>query len=422
MKKESILIFLLLLACTSCQQNSKETIPQQFSYNAVVSDAFNTDRLVRIDSAFQRMVDNGLMPHAVTFVAHKGRVVHNKAYGWRDMENKIPCQTDDIFRMASQTKAISVVALMTLFEEGLFQLDEPIKKYIPAFENPQVLVTYNAKDGTYTTRPAKRDITIRHLITHTSGISYEGIHWNIAQQAGVPPLNSLDSITLEEMVNRMAKLPLKHEPGEQFTYSMNIEVLGRLAEILSGKDIYSFLKERVLDPLEMNDTYFYLPADKADRLVKLYEFPKNGHLQLSANELYQTYPIAGAKILCSTGAGLSGTIEDYAKFCQMILNGGEFNGHRILGRKTLEMMQKNGVGNYRGEIGFGMAWDVFTPENAHNTIVSEGSMRWGGMFGTDYIIDPKENLIVLMYVNLQPNYSGTNPKTLLHNVVYQALK
>ena len=415
-----LLVVLCLPACVP--QPTTEKTPQQFLYDTDISDAFDTKRLSRIDSAFQHVVDAGLMPHAVTFVAHKGRVVHYKAYGWRDKEKNIPCHKDDIFRIASQTKAIAVVGLMTLFEEGRFQLDEPIKKYIPAFENPQVLVSYDKKNGQYTTRPAKCDITIRHLITHTSGISYNGVHWDIAQKAGVPPLNSLDSITLEEMVDRLAKLPLQHDPGEQFTYSMNIDVLGQLAEILSGQDVYTFLKERVLDPLGMYDTYFYLPDDKASRLVTLYEYPIGGPLRPSNNVLYQTYPVAGAKTLYCTGAGMSGTIEDYAKFCQMVLNGGEFNGHRILGRKTLEMMQQNGVGDLRGEIGFGMAWDVLRPENAHNTIVSESSMRWGGMFGTDYIIDPAEDLIVLMYVNLQPNQTGVNFKTLMHNVTYQALK
>ena len=440
--KKVVFIGCMLFAFFSCCNQTKENPPQQLTYGADVSDAFYTERLPLIDSAFQRYVDCGYMPHAVTMVVHNGRVVHNKAFGWRDMENRIPCQTDDIFRIASQSKAISVIALMTLFEEGKFQLDEPIKKYIPEFANPQVLVNYDAKTGKYTTRPAARDITIRHLITHTSGICYDGVFDKILRQCGVAGHNTLDSITLAENVQKMALVPLKHDPGEEFTYSYNIDVLGRLAEILSGQDFYSFIKERVLDPCDMHDTYFHVPAEKADRVVKLYSYKKvatdqeattlphgtsyegaaRGGLQLSDSELFQTFPYAGAGTFCSPSAGLCGTIEDYAKFCQMILNGGTFCNHRVIGRKTLEMMQKNGVGNMRGEIGFGMAWDVFTPENAHNTIVSEGSMRWGGMFGSDYIIDPKEHLLVLMYVNNMPNLSGYNPKTLMHNVTYQALR
>lgn len=403
-------------------KGQQDVIPESFCSGEDISDAFDTSRLPRIDTAFQRLIDQNIMPHCVVFVAHKGRVVRYKAYGWKDKENKIPCQKDDIFRIASQTKAICVVGLMTLFEEGRFQLDEPIKKYIPQFANPQVLTAYNAKTGAYTTRPAKRDITIRDLITHTSGLSYQNYFMQICKSKGVCPLVSLDSITLAQNVERIATMPLAHDPGEAFTYSMNVDVLGRLCEILSGQDIYTFLKERVLDPLDMHDTYFYVPQEKQDRLVKLYQYTKKEGLQLSDNPLHQTFPYAGAQMLFCTGAGLCGTIEDYAKFCQMILNNGEFNGHRILGRKTLEMMQHNGVKNLRGEIGFGMAWDVFTPEYAHNTILSEGSMRWGGMYGTDYVIDPQENLILLMYTNCMPNQSGINAKTLLHNTLYQALK
>lgn len=422
MKKMYVVLLLGCLFCSCGSRLEEKQCPQQLIYGADVSDAFDMARLARIDSAVQRYVDNEYMPQCVTMVVHKGRVVYEKAFGWRDVERQIPCTTDDIFRMASQTKAISVVALMTLFEEGRFQLDEPIKKYIPEFANPVVLDTYDVKTGTYTTHPAVRDITIRHLITHTSGLCYDGCFMNICRQKGVYPLNTLDSVTLAENVHRMASMPLKHEPGEGFTYSMNIDVLGRLAEILSGQDFYTFIKERVLDPLDMTETSFYLPEERIDRLVTLYSWIHPNGLQRSTNELYQTYPYAGAQMLYAPGAGLCGPITDYAKFCQMVLNGGEFNNHRILGRKTLEMMQQNGVGNMRGEIGFGMAWDVFTPENAHNTIVSEGSMRWGGMFGTDYIIDPAENLILLMYVNNMPNQSGYNAKTLLHNVVYQALR
>ena len=397
-------------------------LPQSLVYDADITDAFDTSRLCRIDSAFSRLINEGQLPHCVTFVAHNGRVVHNKAFGYRDIENQIECKTDDIFRIASQTKAVCVVALMTLFEEGRFQIDEPIKKYIPEFAQPQVLQKYNPKTGKYTTRPAKRDITIRDLLTHTSGLCYEGVFENICKQKAVYPHPTLDSITLADNVAHIATMPLAHDPGEKFTYSMNIEVLGRLCEILSGKDLNTFIHERVLDPLGMQHTYFYVPQAEQSRVVKLYQYTKKSGLQVSDKTVLQQYPYSGAQVLYSPGAGLCGTIEDYAKFCQMILNNGEFNGHRILGRKTLEMMQKNGVGTMRGEIGFGMAWDVFTPENAHNTIASEGSMRWGGMFGTDYLIDPKEKLIVLMYTNCMPNYSGVNPKTLLHNTVYQALK
>lgn len=395
--------------------------PQQF-VESIDSNEVLAERLCRIDSAFQRAVDKGILPQAVTLVIHKGHIIQYNSYGWRNIEKKIKCEKDDIFRIASQTKAITVCALMTLWEQGMFGLDEPIKRYIPAFDHMQVLDSFDVTTKHYTTRPAKRDITIRDLMTHTSGISYQGIHWDIAIDSGVPPLNTLEKLTLEEVVNRIAKLPLAHDPGEKFTYSMNIEVLGRLAEILSGKPIDVFLKETIFDPLGMTDTYFYLPKEKKHRLVTLYTYPEGGPLQKSTHPIYQTYPIAGAKTYCSTGAGLSSTAMDYAKFCQMVLNGGEFNNHRILGRKTLEMMMRNNVHDLRGEIGFGLAWDVFRPQYVYKTIISEGASRWGGMFGSDYIIDPAEDLILIMYTNMEHNGTGVNFKEMLHNTAYPVLK
>lgn len=412
---------LLASLFTSCSQKSTEQKPQQLIYGANCSDAFYLDRLNLIDSAYNTYIANGYMPQCVGMVVHNGRVVYEKAFGWRDIEKQIPCQTTDIFRMASSSKAIMCVAFMTLFEEGKVQLDEPITKYIPEFAHMEVLDSYDPATCTWTSHPASNTLTVRHFLTHTSGLCIDGIYGKIADKLGVPTHMSYDSIPLQEAVRLLAKMPLKHEPGEAFTYACNTNVIGALCEILSGKDIYTFIKERVLDPCDMTDTYFYLPKDKQDRLVTLYEYPKGGPL-CRVEGIYQDFPYTGAQVFCSPSAGLCGTIQDYAKFCQMILNNGEFNGHRIIGRKTLELMQKNGVGKMRGEIGFGMAWDVFTPENAHNTIVSEGSMRWGGMFGTDYIIDPQEQLIVLMYVNNMPNFSGYNPKTLMHQVTYQALK
>ena len=383
--------------------------------------AFYPERLAYVDSAYNTYVNNGYMPQCVAMVVKDGEVAYLKAFGYRDIEKQIPCETTDIFRMASQTKAIITVAFMTLLEEGKIQLDEPITKYLPEWDNPQILDSYDPATGTFTAHPAKNKLTVRHFITHTSGLCIDGFYDDIAEQMGVPTHMSYDSIPLREAVRLLAKMPLKHEPGEAFTYACNTNVLGALCEILSGQDIYTFIKERVLDPCEMTDTYFYLPEEKKDRLVTLYTYPQGGPLK-RVEGIYQDFPYTGAKVFCSPSAGLCGTIQDYAHFCQMILDNGVYKGKRVIGRKTLEMMQKNGVGHMRGEIGFGMAWDVFTPENAHNTIVSEGSMRWGGMFGTDYIIDPKENLILLMYVNNMPNFSGYNAKTLLHNTVYQALK
>ena len=421
MKKIFFLTFVLSTSVLVFSQN--KSTPQAFIHSQKVAATFDSKRLARLDSVLQKLVDNGTIPHAVTFVAHHGNVIHNKSFGWRNIDAKVPCQKDDYFRIASQTKAITSVAVMTLFEEGKILLDDPIKKYIPEFENPRVLVSFNEKDSTYTTRPANKDITIRHLLTHTSGISYGNGSplGKIFVKKRIPPLNTLENKTLGEVVRTLASCPLEHDPGEKFTYGMSLDVLGYLIEVVSKKPVNQYFQERIFEPLGMNNTFFYLPKGSENRMVTLYQKDKNSVLTPNPSQLYQTYPYSGAQTLFSTGAGLSGTIEDYAKFCQMILNGGEFNGKRILGRKTVELMCKNQVKDLRGEIGFGLAFDDFRTEYTHESIASEGSMRWGGMFGTDYIIDPTEDLILIFYINLQPNNTGQDFKVLFHNLVYQAL-
>lgn len=406
----------------------KNEHPQHFIFSKKVPATFDAQRLSRLDSVFQKLVDNGSIPQAVTFVAHHGKIVHYKAFGWKNIEKKIPCQKDDIFRLASQTKAITATAVLQLMEQGKIELDDPVKKYIPEFAHPQVLVTFNPADSSFTTRPAKSDITIRNLLTHTTGISYGNDQTRkIYDKMGVPlsPMLSKGDITLAEAVKRLAQCPLENDPGEKFTYGMSLDVLGYLVEVVSGMPIDEYFKKNIFEPLGMNDTYFYLPENKKEKMITLYA--KNSPdspltYNNNADGLYQTYPYSGEKKLCSTGAGLCGPIEDYAKFCQMILNEGEFNGHRILSRKTIELMKKNSVGDLRGEIGFGLAFDDFRKEYSYRSIASEGSLRWGGWFGTDYVIDPKEDLILLFYINLEPNNTGTDFKVLFHNLVYQALK
>ena len=424
MKRFFYFIPLLLLSCATMAKNNGN--PQKFKHSERSFAAFDTERLARLDTVFQDLVRKGEIPHAVTFVAHRGNIVHFKAFGWRDKEKNIPCQRDDIFRMASQTKAITATGVLMLMEEGKILLDDPVKKYIPEFAHPQVLVSFNEKDSTYTTRPANKDITIRHLLTHTSGISYGTDSNNpmmkIFAKKGIPPLNSLDPVTLKEVVKKLASCPLEHDPGERFTYGMSVDVLGYLIEVVSKMPVDQYFKEKIFMPLGMNDTYFYVPKEKQNRMVTLYQKVQGKTLQPSSSVLYQTFPYSGAQTLFSTGAGLSGTIEDYAKFCQMILNKGEFNGKRILGRKTVELMCRNQVGDLRGEIGFGLAFDDFRPQYLHLTMASEGSLRWGGMFGTDYLIDPKEDLILLFYINWQTDNSVPDVKVLFHNLVYQALK
>ena len=385
---------------------------------------FSADRLKRLDEVMQGFIDKGMAPNAVTFVARNGKIVHYKAYGYSNLEKKTPLKRDDIYRIASQTKAVTTVVLMTLFEEGKFMLDEPIAKYIPAFKNPKVLVSFDKEKGTYETRPAKSEITIRQLISHNAGIPYDHPLAD-RPEFKVPFYNSLQPDKLEDVVNRIAARPLIKDPGDGFVYGLNIDIIGRLVEILAQKPLDVAVRERLLEPLGMNDTYFYLPANKANRLIELYSKTSGDKpLTVHENNAYRSFAVEGAKTYFSGGAGLASTIEDYAKFCQMLLNGGTFNTKRVLGRKTVEMMLRNQIGesyinDYKDK--FGMGFLLVTPTSSYGNEASPGTFGAGGMYCTEYTIDPSENLILLIYTNVQPYVHSVEFRRKFRMAVYQAL-
>ena len=386
---------------------------------------FSSERLKRLDDLMQGFVNDGIVPNIVTYVARKGKVVHHKAFGYSNLENKTPLKKDDIYRIASQSKAITTVALMTLYEEGKFLLEDPVSKYIPAFKNPRVLENFDKNTLMFTTRAAKREITIHDLLTHTAGIPYEHPLEN-RPEFKVPYFNSVENDVLADVVNKIAARPLLSDPGEKFVYGLNTDVVGRLIEVLSGMSFDTFLQTRLLTPIGMIDTHFYLPETKNSRLVELYSKPKTDEkLSLNANKEYRQYAVSGAKSYFSGGAGLLSTIEDYAKFCQMLLNGGSFNGKRILGRKTVELMGRNHIGDqtvWDRNDKFGLGLQVVTEASRHADQASPGSLTWGGMYCSEYTIDAKEDLIMLVFTNVQPftHYSDVVRKFRI--VTYQALQ
>ncbi|GAB4032318.1 serine hydrolase domain-containing protein [Spirosoma jeollabukense] len=411
-----------------------QSVPQTFTIAKSPADAgFSADRLKRLDTWLQDLIDKDIAPNAVTFVAHKGKIVHYKAFGYSNLAKKIPLKRDDLYRIASQSKAITTVTLMTLFEEEKFLLDDPISKYIPAFKNPKVLVTYDKKDptgGNYETRPAKSEITIRQLLSHNAGLPYEH-PLDQRSEFKVPFFNSTASDKLEDVINKLAKRPLLRDPGTDstgagFTYGLNIDVIGRLIEILSGKPFDVAMRERVLEPLGMNDTYFYLPDSKASRLVELYsKSSMDKPLTLHTNETYRNFATTGARTFFSGGAGLVSSAEDYARFCQMLLNGGTFNNKRILGRKTIEMMLRNQIGAaevWDRKDKFGLGFMLITENSHYGDQASPGSYNWGGMYCSEFTIDPKEDLILLIFTNVHPYaYYGDFVKK-FRIAVYQALE
>jgi CubicO group peptidase (beta-lactamase class C family) len=367
------------------------------------AEGFSASRLARIDSLIEPLVARGELPGAVVFLARDGRIVMHKAYGYRDTRTRAPMRKDDIFRIASQSKAITSLAVMMLWEEGRFGLDDPIERFIPEFANPRVLTRFNPADSSYESAPARRRPTIRQLLTHTAGLDYPAIGSDefkaIYAKAGIPSGIGNTAATICDKMRVLGTLPLKHEPGERFTYSLGLDVLGCLVELVSGMPFDRFLRTRIFDPLGMRDTWFHLPADRAGRLVALHDLesgqavPRHDPVFDGVDPDYPKHP--GGYF--SGGAGLSGSIEDYAKFLQLFLNGGELNGVRLLSPRTVELMLTDQLPTLPNEFGLGFALE--TPANDYQSPQSVGSFSWGGAFRTTYWADPRQRLVALLYTN-----------------------
>lgn len=376
------------------------------------SVGMSTTRLQRMDVVINEYIAKGRQAGVGVLVARNGRIVYHKAYGMDDSEAKTPLRRDAIFRIASQTKALTSIGLMMLFEEGKFLLDDPISKYIPAFKNPRVLDKFNEKDSSYTTVPARREITIRQLLTHTSGISYPSIGTKeavaIYAKNKIPSGIGTPDGTLADAMNRLGALPLMHQPGERWTYGLSVDVVGYLIEVLSGQSLDEFLRTRLFTPLGMTDTYFYLPAAKHNRLTRVYteDSTKMVRPLPTLNGISGDYP-KKAGTYYSGGAGLSSTLYDYAIFLQMMLNGGEYGGKRFLSPTTVKLITTNQIGDLnQGLNKFGLGFSITTEKSASRLPVSQGSFDWGGFFGTTYWADPKEGIIALIYTQKVPNSFG----------------
>jgi len=386
----------------------------------------SSERLQRLDRVMQMYIDSGKQAGVAVLIARNGKIVHHKAFGYDNLAKKTPLRRDGIFRIASQTKAITSMGVLMLYEEGKFLLDDPISKYIPAFKTMTVLDKFNEKDSSFTTIPAKRDITIRNLLTHTSGIGYPTIgtkeanaiyaKYKIPSGIGTPNENLADAI------DRLAKLPLLSQPGERWTYSVSIDVLGRLIEVVSGQTLDQFLRTSLFEPLGMNDTFFYLPAPKHNRLTTLYteDASKKTILYPAQGGLDPNYPNQPGTFYAG-GAGLNSTLLDYAVFLQMVMNGGEYNGKRILSPTTIKLALMNQIGDLNvGASKFGLGFSLSTAKSAARLPVSEGAFEWGGYFGTNYWGDPKEGIVALVYTQKVPNSFGDlNDK--FRVMVYQAI-
>jgi CubicO group peptidase (beta-lactamase class C family) len=397
------------------------------------SGGFSATRLARLDSGMNDWVKQKWINGSVALIVRNGKIVFDKAYGYNDVDTKTPLDKNGIFRIASQTKAVTTVAVMMLWEEGKFSLDDPVSKFIPSFANEKVLKSFNPADTTYTTTPAKRPVTIRDLLTHTSGLGYPGI--------GTPEEIALYSkyfITggvgvrgqkISDAMNRLGGLPLFFQPGEQWKYGLNHDVLGYLVELWSGMSLEDFFAKRIFQPLGMKDTYFNIPQEKGKRLVNFFVQDSTGIIKkqdaLFGGALDMKYPLEKTNYF-SGGGGLSSTIYDYAILLQMLLNGGQYDGVRLLSRNTVRMMTMNQIGDLVVNIGdskdnkFGFGFAVVSESGSRFTPSQAGTYAWGGVFSTTYWVDPKEDLIVLLYQQMWgPHVLDTHK--LFHALVYQAI-
>lgn len=406
---------------------SNSGFAQLISEGSPESVGMSKERLERIEPVVQEYIHNGRVAGAVVMIIRKGKIVYYKGIGEDDNVAKTLLRRDAIFRIASQTKAVTSAAVMMLFEEGKFLLDDPISKYIPSFKEPKILSTFNASDSTYTTKPAKREVTIRDLLTHTSGVGYPGIGTKeavaIYSKNKIPGGIGTPNHKLADAITALGKLPLLHEPGEKFTYGLNTDILGYLVEVTSGKTLNDFMKSRIFEPLGMKDTYFYLPKEKHGRLTTLYTRSKEGNMIQSkeGTGLSSDYPKKDGTYY-SGGAGLSSTAYDYAIFLQTLLNGGVYNGKRILSPSVVNLMTQNQIGDlYEGRNKFGLGFSITSEKEAARLPISKNSFSWGGIFGTTYWADPKEKIVALLMTQNYPNSSWGEMQDKFKVIVYQAL-
>ncbi len=396
----------ILISCGQSMHKENSPLSGQLAGGSAINAGMSEQRLMKIDGLILDYLHEGKIPGAVALVARKGSVVYEKSFGFRDIAAGDTLKSDDIFRIASMTKAITSTAVMMLYEDGKFLLDDPVSNYIPSFKNPRIMVRSNP-DGSYTDRPARGEVTIRQLLTHTSGIGY-GFNdpelKPIYDKANIPDGFVTTQATLAGAMEAMGRMPLLFEPGEKFHYGLNTDVLGYLVEVVSGKSLDQFFRERIFNPLGMSDTHFFLPEDKINRLATIYAETEEG-IKPSTESLYQ-YPVEGPKKYFSGGAGLCSTAMDYARFLQLFISKGKCNGQQLLSPKTIELMQRNQVGDMFGVNDFGLGFGLVTPEGAANILGSAGNMWWGGYFHTHFWVDPEEELVGILMLQMSPVIHG----------------
>jgi len=376
-----------------------------------------------LDSMLQAAVDLDALPGGIVCILRGDEVVHYKAFGWSNPLDSLPMQEDAIFRICSQTKALTSTAAMLLWERGLLDLDDPVSKYIPSFSGLAILDSVSL-DSSHVTTPAKSTMTVRHLMTHQSGLSYGEIgdprFKMLYEKHGVVDLFTTDSVTAASNADRIAQTALIHEPGARWNYSLGLDVLVQVIEVVAHEPFDEFLRREILDPLEMNDTHFYLPEELEPRLVDVWEPDASGRWKRHEHPNYSIdYPVAGARSYFSGGAGLCSTPLDYARFLQMYVNGGEFHGQRILQASTVDSVMVNQERHSRESNWYqGLAFGV--EKEGSEGVFPSGTFFWGGYFNTTYAADPKSGTIGIL---MKQTYGANEPTTgQFHSEVFGTLR
>jgi CubicO group peptidase (beta-lactamase class C family) len=393
----------------------------------------SSERLQRLHAGMQQYVDQGRVSGIVTYFARNGRVVDLQAYGKSDVEAGRPMKTDTIFRVASQTKAFTSVSVMMLVEEGKVALNDPVSKFIPAFKKTTVALPPPAgavAGSPVSVVPAKREITVRDLLTHTAGISYGfGPAQEQWKAAGIQGWYFADrSEPVSAVVERMAALPMDAQPGEKYVYGYNTDILGVVVEKVSGLTLAEFIQRRITGPLGLVDTQFYLPPAQKDRLATVYSAKDDGTIERATDpKTGQGHYVEGPRVAYAGGAGLLSTARDYGRFLQMLLNGGEIDGVRLLSPKTVELMTVNHVGTLFAERGpadagrgFGLGFDVIEDVGKTGQHGTLGAFGWGGAYHTNYWVDPREKMVVLLMTQLLPA-GGSDLHGRFRALVYQSI-
>mgnify|MGYP001311212222 FL=1 len=414
--KSKIYIFLVLLiiGCT----NSNNT-------------KIDLNRLNSIEELITKDIEQNNLPGAVVLVGDDKGIVYKRAFGIKNPETLEKYKDDDIFRIASMTKAITSIAVLKLWEKGKIYLDDPIEKYIPEFKGVEIFESFNEKDSSYTSKQTTKKITVRQLLTHTSGIGYDFIDGNPSIKAiyhkkkqsfmknGVMCFCDED-VTIGEAIENLADVPLHHEPGEKFTYGMGLDVLGYMIEIVSGKKLNEFFREEIFEPLEMNDTYFYLPTEKEDRLVPVLTKNENEWVIFEDDRFNENYPIEGERKFFAGGCGLSSTVEDYYKFLSVFINNGNYKGKSFISKQTNDLIFQNQLPEDFG-FGVGLAFGVVLDKDLKNGGTgTAGTISWGGYWNTSYFADPNDKVIGVIFKqtqNIPDNSSNIFRRLVVSSVV-----